>query len=473
MTTQIHPGAVASHTAEGLQQLFAQQQAFFQSGVTRSYGFRKGQLAVLRKAIARYEQPIQEALYKDLRKNEFETYGTELGPAYKELTHTQQNLRGWMQPRQRSTPLMFFPSTSKVVPEPRGVSLIMAPWNYPFLLLIQPMIASIAAGNTCILKPSEEAPHVASVLKQMIDETFEPDYIAVVTGPGQQVSEQLIARHHLDLVFFTGSTAVGRKIMQAAATQLTPVVLELGGKSPCIVAADASIDYTAKKIIFSRFLNCGQTCVAADYVLVQHAVKDKLIAAIKKQLLQMYGNDPQQSPDLGRIINLRQFNRLVAYLSQGNIVHGGQHDTNDLYIAPTILTDVAMDAPIMREEIFGPILPIIGFDTHEEAKEIIAKNPYPLALYVYTNSSSTERYFMEGIQFGGGCVNNGIIHLGNTNLPFTGVGYSGMGGYHGQYGFDQFSHLKSIMRSHRLGDTPLWYAPYKKWYVQVLRKLMR
>lgn len=462
-----------SHTPEQLAELYAAQQHFFNTGVTRSYTFRKGQLGVLRKAIERYEPALTEAFKKDLRKSDFEAYSTELGPVYKEISHTLQHLRGWMQNRQRSTPLMFFPTNSSVQPEPRGVCLIMAPWNYPFMLLIQPLVACIAAGNTAILKPSEEAPHTSEVMRKMIEETFEPQYIAIVTGAGQQVSEHLIARHHIDLVFFTGSIPVGRKIMQAAALQLTPVVLELGGKSPCIVAADASIDYTARKIIFSRWLNCGQTCVAADYLLVHSSIKDKLVAAIKKYLHQMYGAEPQQSPDLGRIINLRQFHRLIEYLKQGRILHGGQHDADDLFIAPTLMDEVLLDAPIMQEEIFGPILPILTFDSHEEAKAIIERNPYPLALYVYTNNKYTAQFFMEGIRFGGGCVNNGVIHLGNASIPFSGVGFSGMGAYHGKFGFDQFSHLKGIMRSHSWADAPLWYAPYKNWYTTVIRKLMK
>ncbi|MCU0394466.1 MAG: aldehyde dehydrogenase [Chitinophagaceae bacterium] len=465
--------AQLSHSPEELGRLYAAQLDFFKSGATRSYAFRKGQLGVLRKAIERHEKEITEALRSDLRKNEFEAFGTELGPVYKEISLMEKNLRAWMEPRRQPTPLLFFPSTSYIQPEPRGVTLLIGPWNYPFILLMTALANSISAGNTAILKPSEEAPATEAVVRKIIGEVFEPEFVAVVTGPGHLVSEHLIEKHHLDMVFFTGSTVVGRKVMQSAAKQLTPVILELGGKSPCIVAPDAPIDYTARKVLFTSFLNKGQTCVAADYLLVHESVKDKMVAALKKYIVQFYGSDPKASPDYGRIINQRHFLRLQSYLSQGRILHGGEHDMDELYMAPTIMDNVSLDDPIMQEEIFGPILPVLTYRENEEALEIIERNPYPLALYVYTRSKATERFFLERIRFGGGCVNNGVIHLGNSHLPFNGVGYSGLSGYHGKYGFEAFSHMKSIMRSPTWADAPLWYAPYKNWYVSVLRRLMR
>jgi aldehyde dehydrogenase (NAD+) len=371
------------------------------------------------------------------------------------------------------TPLLFFPTTSKVQPEPRGVSLIIGPWNYPFLLVFQAIVNSIAAGNTIILKPSEESCATEAVIKNLVEATFEPEYFAVVTGAGHLVSEHLIEKHHLDIIFFTGSTAVGRKVMLSAAKQLTPVILELGGKSPCIIAPDAVIDYTARKVLFSTLLNKGQTCVAADYLLVHESIKEKIVAALKKYILQFYGRDPRQSPDYGRIINQKHFRRLQSYLAQGRILHGGECDIDELYMAPTLMDNVSLDDPIMQDEIFGPIVPILTYQTNEEALAIIERNPYPLALYVYTNNKSTEQFFMERIRFGGGCVNNGVIHLGNSHLPFNGVGFSGISSYHGKWGFDAFSHLKSIMRSPNWVDVPLWYAPYKDWYVKVMRFLMR
>jgi aldehyde dehydrogenase (NAD+) len=339
--------------------------------------------------------------------------------------------------------------------------------------LFSAVVNSIAAGNTLILKPSEEAPATEAVIRKLIEETFEPEYIAVVTGPGYLISKHLIEAHHLNIVFFTGSTAVGRRIMESASRQLTPVLLELGGKSPCIVAPDAPIDFTARKVLFTSFINKGQTCVAADYLLVHETVKEKLVAALKKFLVQFYGEDPQQSPDYGRIINEKHFRRLQSYLTQGNILHGGQTDINDLYIAPTIMDNISLDDSIMKEEIFGPILPIITYKTNEEVLAIIERNPYPLALYVFTKSRSTEKLFMERVSFGGGCVNNGIVHLGISDLPFGGVGSSGIGTYHGRSGFEAFSHLKSIVKSPTWLDVPLWYAPYKKWYSKVLRLLMK
>jgi aldehyde dehydrogenase (NAD+) len=473
MTVNADTQLMLSHTPEELDNLFQSQLAFFKSGATRSYEFRKGQLGVLRQAILRFEKEINAAVEKDLRKNAFEAYGTEIGPVLKEISLAEKSLRGWMQPRRVPTPLLFFPTTSKVQPEPRGVSLIIGPWNYPFLLVFQAIVNSIAAGNTIILKPSEESSATEAVIKKLVEATFEPEFFAVVTGPGHLLSQHLIEKHHLDIVFFTGSTAVGQKVMLSAAKQLTPVILELGGKSPCIIAPDAAIDYTARKVLFTTFLNKGQTCVAADYLLVHESIKEKMVAALKKYIVQFYGEDPRQSPDYGRIINQKHFLRLQSYLKQGRILHGGECDINDLYMAPTLMDNVSLDDPIMQEEIFGPIVPILTYQTNEEALEIIERNPYPLALYVYTHNKQTEKFFMERIRFGGGCVNNGVIHLGNSHLPFNGVGFSGISGYHGKSGFDAFSHLKSIMRSPTWVDVPLWYAPYKGWYVKVLRRLLR
>jgi aldehyde dehydrogenase (NAD+) len=471
ISTDIEPAL--SHTPQQLAALYDAQQFFFKTGVTRSLAFRKGQLRVLYAAIKRHEQNLLKAFEEDLRKTEFEGYGTEIGPVLKEITHIQKNLRGWMAPRHQPTPLMFFPSVSKIIPEPRGVSLVIGPWNYPFILVISALANSIAAGNTTIIKPSEQAPATAKAITAMLEETYESDYIAVVNGSGYLISKQLIETHHLDIIHFTGSTEVGKLIMQSAAKQLTPVILELGGKSPCIVAADASIEYTAKKIAFSKLLNAGQTCIAADYLLVHESVKDKLVAALQKYIVAMHGPDAKQSPHFGRIINEKHLLRLQSFLSQGNILHGGEIDLQDLYMSPTIVDGIGMDDSIMQEEIFGPILPIITYKNNEEALDIIAQNPYPLALYVYTNSKATENLFVNNIRFGGGCINNGIIHVGNAHLPMGGVGYSGIGSYHGKYGFEAFSHHKSIMKSPSWMDFPLWYAPYKKWYTKVLRMLMK
>ena len=462
-----------NYTEAGIDELVLAQRRFFSTGVTRSYNFRKGQLGVLRKALLRFEKKLCEAVYADLHKSAFETYGTEIGPVLEEITFAQKNLRGWMKGRHVSTPLMFFPSSSKIVFEPRGTVLIISPWNYPVNLLLEPLVNAIAAGNTAILKPSEVSTHTGRVLHEMIEETFEPEYIACISGAGHAVTELLIERHQLGLVFFTGSTAVGKIIMQAAAKQLSPVLLELGGKSPAVVCADANLEFAAKKLVFSKWMNAGQTCVAPDYVLVHESVKDKLVDGIIKALKKTYGDDAEQSDDYGRIINKKQFARLTSYLHQGRVVHGGRHNLETLFISPTIIDDVSAQDAIMQEEIFGPILPVLSFKSNEEAKALIEERSNPLALYVFTNSNSNARFFTEEISFGGGCVNNALIHLGNTALPFGGIGNSGMGSYHGWHGFASFSHQKAIMKSPTWFDAPVFYPPHPPWHTKVLRWLQR
>jgi aldehyde dehydrogenase (NAD+) len=460
-------------TAAEADALLAKQQAFYNSGATRPWAFRIGQLGALRAMVQRYEAEIIAALKADLGKSPFEAYGSEIGVLLAEITHTQRHLRRWMRPRRRPTPLSLFPSRSQVLAQPRGVTLIMAPWNYPLMLVLAPLVSAIAAGNTAILKPSELAPATEALLVKMIGETFDPDYISVVTGPGQELTEQLIARHQLGLVFFTGSTRVGRLVMQAAARQLTPVVLELGGKSPAIVAEDADLAHAAKKIVFSKLLNAGQTCVAPDYLLVHTSIKDRLVALLKQELERQYGPDPQQSPDLGRIINEQRYQILASYLKQGRLLHGGQHDAASRYIAPTLLDEVDPASPLMQEEIFGPVLPILTYQTLDEAKALVERHPNPLALYVYTRSRATERYLLEQLSFGGGCVNNGLVHLANPHLPFNGVGNSGMGMYHGYEGFRTFSHLKSVLKTPTWADLPVWYAPHQPWHLKVMKWFLR
>jgi aldehyde dehydrogenase (NAD+) len=474
MTTVYAPTAPSlSLSQQEIDDLYAAQRHFFNTGVTRSYAFRKGQLATLKAAIQRNEKAIIRALHDDLHKNEFEAYGTEIGFVYNEISHTIKHLRQWMENKRIATPLMFAPASSKIINDPLGTVLIISPWNYPFNLMMAPLVAAIAGGNTVILKPSELAPATEAVIAKIINETFEPDFIAVLTGAGQLLGPQLIERHHLDHIFYTGSTQVGRIIMQHAATQLTPVTLELGGKSPCIVDETANITWAAKKIAWGKFINAGQTCVAPDYVLVHESVKDKLVAALKEQLQKMYGENPAASADYPRIINQRRFRTLAAFLDDLYVLHGGQHNESELFFAPTLVTVDAEDHPLWHEEIFGPILPIRTFSTRDEVLQIIDQNPYPLALYLFSSDKNAERFFTERIRFGGGCINNTIIHLGNNDLPFGGVGYSGMGQYHGHEGFSTFSRAKSIMKSGTWFDTPVWYPPVKDWYVTALRKLLR
>ncbi|HSK12920.1 MAG TPA: aldehyde dehydrogenase family protein [Phnomibacter sp.] len=456
-----------------IDQIVAAQKAFFNSGVTRSYTFRKAQLNVLKAAIQRKEKDILNALFKDLRKSTFDAYGTEVGYVYADISHTQRHLRQWMQTKQVNTPVMFAPASSKVIYDPLGTVLIISPWNYPFQLLFSPLVAAIAGGNTAILKPSELAPATEAVMAELIGETFEPEYIAMIRGDGQLLGPQLIERHHLGHIFYTGSTRVGSIIMQQAARQLTPVTLELGGKSPCIVDETANIEWAAKKIIWGKLMNAGQTCVSPDHVLVHEKVKGELVAAMKRHIVQMHGQDPEQSPYYGRIINKRRFQTLVKYLDGVEVLHGGTFNEEGLFFSPTLVAVHDKDHPLWREEIFGPILPIATFHNREEVLDILSADPYPLSLYLFTGSRDAEKAFVEKLRFGGGCINNTLVHLGNPDLPFGGVGYSGMGQYHGIEGFRTFTRPKSIMRSSTLVDAPLWYPPVKSWYLKVLRRLMK
>lgn len=461
----------AEYTALEIETIYQGQHQFFKSGVTKPYAFRKAQLNVLKAAIKRHEQMILDALQKDLGKSNFESFATEVGLVYGEIDHVLKHLQEWMRSKRVATPLTFFPSTSKIHYDPLGTVLIISPWNYPFNLAIMPLVAAMAGGNTVILKPSELATETEIIINTIIAETFEPEYIATVNGSGQLVSH-MIETHHFDHIFFTGSTAVGKKIMQAAAKQLSPVTLELGGKSPCIVAEDASISFAAKKIAWSKWINAGQTCVAPDYLLVHERVKDKLVQQLIAVTEKMFGKDPQQSPDYPRIINEKRWRTITGYLQEGNILYGGASDIADRYIAPTIIDHITAGDSLAQEEIFGPVLPIITYKNREEVLQWVEKNPYPLACYIYTANKKTAAYFTGNIRFGGGCINNGLVHLGIPDLPFGGVGYSGMGQYHGKDGFLSFTHQKSMFTTPTWLDMPLMYAPFKD-HIKYLRKLMR
>jgi aldehyde dehydrogenase (NAD+) len=460
------------HFVAEIKGIYSRQQAFFESGATRSYSFRKEQLKKVKHAVKKYENKIIEALSKDFRKSPFETYGTEIGPLLTEIRHTIGSLKNWMRPQRVGTPLPFLPSSSWTYSDPLGITLIISPWNYPFLLMMRPVISSMAAGNTMILKPSEISAHTAAVITEMIREYFDEEYIAVINGDGEAVGNELLNNYHFDHVFFTGSVNVGRKIMQMAAKHLSPVTLELGGKSPCIVDREADVDFAAKKIAWGKMLNAGQTCVAPDYLLLHEDVKDQFLASFRKVISQMYGADPKQSPDFARIISDRRFDALVKFLGDGEIMFGGETDASERYIAPTVILNVQKDDAIMKEEIFGPILPVIVYREQQEVFQHIAANPYPLALYIFSSNKKTSEYYIENIRFGGGCVNNTLIHLGNPDLPFGGVGTSGIGQYHGEHGFDTFTQVKSIMKTPTWFDAPLWYPPYKnnvKWIKKIFR----
>jgi aldehyde dehydrogenase (NAD+) len=441
--------------------IYKDQKAFFEGSTTRSISFRKDKLQQLKAAVISHEAEITNALHKDLRKSEFESFGAETGQVIKEIDFTVKNLENWAKPKSVPTPMMFLPSSSRIYRDPLGIVLIIAPWNYPFLLTLSPLISAIAGGNTAIIKPSEESQHTALVIEKIITSIFPPSYVHVVQGIGGEVIPQMMESVRFDHVFFTGSTFVGQKIMEMAAKKLVPVTLELGGKSPCIVDPSANLDYTAKKIVWSKLMNAGQTCVAPDYVLVHHSIKSSLLQKMMDNIKKMFGDDPSRSEDLGRIINHKRFEKLKSYLAQGKIISGGRHEENDLYIEPTILEDVSMDDTVMQEEIFGPILPVITYSEKQEVVDWVEKNPYPLSLYIYADDAAVQEYYISRIRFGGCCINNGIIHLGNPHLPFGGVGYSGIGQYHGKFGFEAFTRPKSVLHSRSWFDVPVWYAPFK------------
>lgn len=445
---------------------------FFSSGATKPYTWRKEQLKKLKAVIEQNEEAIYAALYTDLKKSPEECWVTENGLVLAEINDLIRNLKSWMEPEKKSTNLLNFPSSSYVMKEPLGVVLIIAPWNYPFNLLINPLAGAIAAGNCVVLKPSEHAPATAAVMKNIVEATFPPEYILYAEGDGSRLIPEMMQQFTFDHVFFTGSTAIGKAIYKMAAEKLTPVTLELGGKSPCVVEEDADIKVAARRIAMTKFSNAGQMCVAPDYVLVHASQKDKLVQELKNALQSFFGEDASVSDNFGKIINDRQFDRLVKYLGEGNILHGGEHDRDKLYIAPTLIDTVNNDNSIMKEEIFGPLLPILSFTGREEALQVINNNKNPLAFYVFTSDSKKEKEWLNDVAFGGGCVNNASLHLTNNELPFGGRGNSGIGRYHGKYSFDTFSHSKAVMKTPTWFDPSIKYPPFKgklklfKWFIK-------
>jgi aldehyde dehydrogenase (NAD+) len=446
--------------------------AYFETGATKSFAFRKEQLTKLKKAIIEHSQALQDALYADLKKSPEESWVTETGFLLSEISNALKNLDSWMHPEKVGTNLLNLPSKSYVMTEPLGVVLIISPWNYPLQLLFTPLAGAIAAGNCIVLKPSEFAPSTAAVMKQIIDSTFEKQYIQYVEGDGAVVIPAMMNNFVFDHVFYTGSTTVGKIIYQMAAKNLVPVTLELGGKSPCVVESDANITVAAKRIAMTKFSNAGQMCVAPDYILIHTSQKNAFIDAFKTALLKFFGADAAQSYEYGKIINERQFDRLTAYLQQGNILVGGKTNKEKLYIEPTLMDNVSLTADIMTDEIFGPILPIHIFNTMAEAKQIIAQHKNPLAFYVFTSSRIKEAAWLNEVSFGGGCVNNAALHLTNHNLPFGGRGFSGSGNYHGKFSYDTFSHKKAVMKSPTWFDPAVKYPPFKgklklfKWLIK-------
>jgi aldehyde dehydrogenase (NAD+) len=444
----------------------------FQSGATRSYAFRRQQLLALKKAVTDYEAEIYEALYADLKKSKEECWVTENGFLVSELNDALRNLKRWMQPEPVPTNLLNLPSGSRVLYEPLGVVLIIGPWNYPLQLLLTPLVGAIAAGNCVVLKPSEFAPATAVVMQKIIESVFPKEYILYVPGDGAEVIPDMMKNFSFDHVFYTGSTAVGKIIYQMAAEKLVPVTLELGGKSPCVVEADANIEIAAKRIAMTKFSNAGQMCVAPDYVLVHNSVKTAFVEALKKRIVQYFGENPEDSYNYGRIINEKQFDRISQYLLQGNIVHGGRTSREHLFIEPTLLEPANLATTVMKDEIFGPVLPVLGFERMEEATAIIAEHPNPLSFYVFTSNTDKEKKWLEAVPSGGACINNASWHLTNYHLPFGGRGFSGMGAYHGKYSFDTFSHKRAVMKTPTWFDPALKYPPFKG-KLGIFKKLIR
>ena len=434
---------------------------FFETGITKRYEFRKQQLKALKASVEMHEHEIYDALYTDLKKSKEECWVTENGFLIAEINAAISNLKAWMEPDRVATNLLNLPSSSYVMHEPLGVVLIIGPWNYPLQLLFTPLVGAIAAGNCVVLKPSEFAPTTSGVMKKIIEETFTKEYVLFVEGDGVTVVPQLMNEFTFDHIFYTGSTAVGKIIYKMAAEKLVPVTLELGGKSPCVVEFDADIKVAARRIAMTKFSNCGQMCVAPDYILVHESKKQELINELKIVIHNFFGDDASQSDNYGKMINAKQFDRVINYLKDGNILSGGKFNKEKLFIEPTLIDNVSLDSSVMRDEIFGPVLPIISFSSFDDAKKIIQLNKNPLAFYVFTSSKQKEEQWLNSIAFGGGCVNNASWHLTNHHLPFGGRGFSGSGQYHGRYSFETFSHQKAIMKTPTWFDPSIKYPPFK------------
>lgn len=450
-----------------IESLIGKQRDFFASGKTREISFRLEMLKKLKAAIIQYEKKITAAFWTDLHKSYEEAYLTEIGLVLGEIDYHMKNLRKWSRSKKILTPLVLQPSSSRIFYEPLGVSLIMAPWNYPFMLLMTPVAGAISAGCTAILKPSPYTPNVALVMEEMISVTFDPGYLAMVQG-SRKVNEILLEQR-FDFIFFTGSPQVGKVVMKAAAENLTPVVLELGGKNPCIIDKDAKLDIAAARVAFGKCINAGQTCLAPDYVFIHESVKEDFIRKLSEKIEKMYGDDPEQSPYFPRIVNHHAFDRLEKLLQNGRIRFGGKTNRETRFISPTIIDEIKPGFPVMQEEIFGPVLPVLTFREISEVEKHLNASEKPLAFY-YFGKKSKAKELISRTTSGGGCINDTLMHFVNHNLPFGGVGNSGLGKYHGVHSFLAFSNQRAIVRSSRWFDIPLEYAPFK--YFKLIRKLM-
>jgi aldehyde dehydrogenase (NAD+) len=447
------------------------QRAFFNTAVTHTYNFRFNQLMTLKSGIKKFESKLSAALKDDLGRPDFEIYATAIGLVLYDLSNTIKHFKKWMRPKRVRTPLLIQPASSHIHYTPRGVNLIISPFNYPIGLTFVPLISAIAAGNTAVIKTAVITPTCSRVIQELIDEIFDPEYIAYI--PGEVPETTLLLKQKFDHIFFTGSPRVGAIVMAAAAKHLTPVTLELGGKTPCIVHSDAKMNIAVNRIVYGKYMNAGQSCVAPDYVMVHQSVKEEFLERIKKRVIDMYGDDASLSPDLGRIVNEQHHSRIVNLIDQNKILVGGQFNKSDRFIAPTVMRDVTLEDKVMSEEIFGPILPVMEYDNFDEISDVISKLPHhPLACYIFSESNAVQRELISRIQFGGGCINHCINHFGNPNLPFGGVGESGIGSYHGFNGFECFSHKKSMLKAASWIDLPLIYPPYKG-KLGIIRRIMK
>jgi len=451
-----------------IEEIVGKQREFFNTGATRSVSARIILLKQIYDSIKTHEQEILDALAADLGKSSMEAFMTEVGITLKELSHTVKHLPKWAQPQRKATWLANFPAKSMVISEPYGVALVMSPWNYPFMLCMIPMIAAVSAGNCCVVKPSAYAPATSKAVRKVIEAACPLEWVAVIEGGRAENNALLDCR--FDYIFFTGGPKVGREVMEKAAKHLTPVTLELGGKSPVIIDDSADLKLAARRIVFGKLVNCGQTCIAPDYVLIDKRVEAKFADYLVEAIEQFYGTDPISSPDYGSIVNEKHYNRLMNLIDVRKTYYGGVTDPARLKISPTIMRDVTADDAIMQEEIFGPILPIIPVETMIEAEDFIAAREKPLALYLFTKRKIVEDRFLNYVSFGGGCVNDTIMHIASNELPFGGVGNSGMGSYHGYKSFETFSHQKSVLKKSGLFDLPVRYPPYKS---KLLEKLIR
>lgn len=458
-------------TEQEIKDILQQQNHFFSNGKTIPAEFRLKQLESLKEAMIRHEADLAAALKEDLGKSRMESYMCEIGLTLSELTWMQKHLRSLMRSKRVSTPAAQFAAKSFRSPSPYGTVLIMSPWNYPVLLTLDPLIDAIAAGNTAVVKPSAYAPCTFNVMKTMIEECFPAHYVAVVDGG--RAENQALLQQRFDMIFFTGGKTVGREVLRHAAEYLTPVTLELGGKSPCIVDSTAKIRLAAKRIVFGKYLNCGQTCVAPDYILCDKRIRDELITAILAEIEKQFGKEPLKNPNYGKIINEKHFERILGLINGEKLVYGGQSEPESLRIAPTVLNNITWDDAVMGEEIFGPLLPILTFDTLDEALDTVESHPHPLALYFFSEDKAAQKKVLDTCRFGGGCINDTIIHLATSDMPFGGVGESGMGSYHGRVGFETFSHYRSIVDKKTWMDLPIRYQKYTGLKEKMMRMFLK